>query len=380
VSPPPYYPQWRIQTPYHQWRYTSELLDGVHVHRCPVWLPRHPRGLGRVLYGLSFALASLPVMLREALRGPDLLLVTVPSFLNSVVAWAAARTAGSTAWLHIHDFEIDLAYDFGQFRRGRRVAELLESLILRRFDVVSSITRRMLNKVCAKGVPENRLYMLPNWFDPATIRPLPHASPMRSQFEIPNDSVVAMFSGSLGAKQGVEMIVEAARALVDHRRLLFVISGEGVTADTLRARAQGIGNIRFLPLQPAERLNELLNIADIHLLPQQPSASGSVMPSKLIHMLASGRPVVAAARAGTEIAQLVNECGIVVEPDNEKALVSAILNLAEDHAERLRLGERARQRALEQFRQDSIFSDFERELHRRIPPVLRRTADGLPPG
>src|SRR5947209_2567658 len=74
VAPPPHYPQWRLQAPYRQWRYTVESIRGVHVLRCPIWIPRNPRGLSRVLYTLSFSLFSLPVLFLAAWKTPDVIL------------------------------------------------------------------------------------------------------------------------------------------------------------------------------------------------------------------------------------------------------------------------------------------------------------------
>ena len=109
VCPPPYYPYWRVQQPYKAWRYLTEILDGVHVSRCPIWIPAHPRGLARVLYAASFALSSLPALAREIFRRPDVVFVTEPSFLNAIASLAAARCCGALAWMHVQDFELDIA-------------------------------------------------------------------------------------------------------------------------------------------------------------------------------------------------------------------------------------------------------------------------------
>src|SRR6185437_11440663 len=220
------------------------------VRRAPIWIPRRPGGISRICYELSFALSSLPVLLREALRRPDLVLVLQPSFLNSPGAWLAARLAGARAWLHVQDFEIDLAYDLGQLRRGRPLAGAIESWMLRRFDLVSAISDRMLRRAQAKGAGAERLFLLPNWFDPASIFPMREPSSFRARLGIPADSFVALFAGSLGAKQGVEMLLRAARLLTD-LPLYFVICGEGVAEAPLKADARQDANIRFLPLQPA---------------------------------------------------------------------------------------------------------------------------------
>ena len=86
----------------------------------------------------------------------------------------------------------------------------------------------------------------------------------------------------------------------------------------------------FLPLQPVERLNALLNLADIHVLPQRSDAADLVMPSKLTGMLASGRAVIVTAHKGTELAEVVGDIGCIVPPEDPFALSNAILRMTKD--------------------------------------------------
>jgi colanic acid biosynthesis glycosyl transferase WcaI len=376
VVPPPYYPQWRVAAPYSQWRYVTATESGVRVRRAPIWIPKRPGGLARVLHTLSFAVSSLPVLIAESLRRPDVVFVTEPSSLNLPVAWLAARLGGARAWLHVQDFEIDLAYDLGQLRRGRRVAAAFERCISRRFDVVSSISRLMLDRVRAKKIAREELFFLPNWVDVENIRPLPSPSVFRSKLGIAEDQIVALYSGSLGAKQGIEMIVEAARR-IEGLPIQFVIGGEGVAAASLRAAACGMSNVQFLPIQPASDLNSLLNLADIHLLPQREGAEGSLFPSKLAGMLASGRPVVAMSSPGSEIAEAIEGCGIRVDYGDVEAFSGAIRHLSTNLAERLEMGRRARQRAVDHFRQDIILRNLEfafSALGKPVPRALAQSA------
>lgn len=357
VVPPPYYPQWHVAAPYSQWRYATSKEGGVRVRRTPIWIPKQPSGLSRILHTLSFALSSLSILIAEALRGPDVVFVTEPSFLNLPAAWLAARLAGARAWLHIQDFEVDLAYDLGQLHWGRRLAAAIERWVTRRFDVVSSISKPMLERTRAKGITRE-LFLLRNWVDVQIIRPLSRPGDFRSRLGIAEDRIVALYSGSLGAKQGIEMIVEAARQ-IKVQQVQFVICGEGVASAALRAAAAGLSNVLFLPLQKAEDLNALLNLADIHLLPQREGAEGSLFPSKLIGMLASGRPVVAMTAAGSEIAKSIDGCGIYVDYGDIEAFSQAIRRLSAGRTERLEMGYRARQRALDRFRQDVILRNLE---------------------
>ena len=369
VTAPPYYPAWRIGEGYSAWRYRHEVLTGIDVWRCPLWVPVEQSGLKRVLHLASFALGSLPVVLWQGLRWrPDVVWVAEPAFFSVVGAWLAARLGGAKAWLHVQDFEIDAAFDLGLLSASwlRRGVATLERGIMRRFDRVSTISERMLEQLAVKGVDAPRCFFFPNWVDTEEIYPLQHPSSLRAELGIAPQTIVALYAGNMGEKQGLEIVGETARALVDQRDIHFVLCGNGAARTRLYQLTDGLANVRFLPLQPAERLNELLNLADIHLLPQRADAADLVMPSKLTGMLASGRPVVTTAHPCTQVAQVVGGCGIVTPPGDGEALAQAILHLATHPVERSALGQAARAFAQAHWRREKILRRFEEEMVRLL--------------
>ena len=118
----------------------------------------------------------------------------------------------------------------------------------------------------------------------------------------------------------------------------------------------------MLPVQPIEVFNDLMNCADIHLLPQRADAADLVMPSKLTGMLATGRPIVACAGRNTQIAKVVSHRGIVVPPGQAERFFQAILLLAEDSDLRKRLGDQAREYAVKYLGKRAILEQFVRDL------------------
>lgn len=341
VTAPPYYPAWRLGDGYSGRGYHREELAGVHVVRCPLWVPRVPTGKKRILHLGLFALACAPVMLWEALAWrPDLVLVVEPAVFCAPVAWLSAKVARGRAWLHVQDFEIDAAFGLGLLTstRLKRLVVAGERLLMRRFQIVSTISARMLNRLEDKGVAASRRLLFPNWVDTEQIHPLGGPSPMRRELSVSQDATVCLYSGNMGQKQGLEILVEAARLLEDRSDIVFLFCGDGAARSRLETLSAGLQNVRFLPLQPLARLNDLLNAADIHLLPQRDDAADLVMPSKLGAMLASGRPVVATARSGTEIAEVVGRYGVVVAPGDGAAFAAAITDLAAVPDRRAELG------------------------------------------
>jgi len=369
VTTPPYYPAWRIGEGYSAWRYQRAVVAGIPVWRCPLWVPVEQSGVKRVLHLASFALSSLPVVLWQGLRWrPDVVWVAEPAFFSTVDAWLAARLGGAKAWLHIQDFEIDVAFDLGLLSTGwlRRGVATLERWMMQRFDRVSTISEHMLEQLVAKGVEAPRCVFFPNWVDPEMIYPLCQPSPLRAELGIAPRTIVALHAGNMGEKQGLEIVVEVARALIDHHELQFIFCGDGAARKRLHKMAESLPNVRFLAVQPAERLNELLNLADLHLLPQRADSVDRVMPSKLTGMLASGRPVIATAHPGTQVARVVEGCGIVTPPGDDVALANAILHLVTHPTERTAFGQAARAFAQAHWGREEILRRFEEEMIRLL--------------
>jgi len=371
VTAQPYFPDWRVADGYPRFGYRVEQIGAAKVWRAPLYVPSRPSGIRRIVHLASFALTSIPLLLRQLAWKPDLVWMAAPTLLCAPGAWLLARASGAPAWLHVQDLEVDAAFELGLLRGGlgRKLAIGLERWLLKRFDRVSSITQNLLNRLRAKGVPQERLALFPNWVDTDEIRPLSTPSAFRRELSIADDKVVALYSGSMGAKQGLELMADAARLLCDDPRLLFVFCGQGPGSKGLRQASEGLPNVRFLRLQPADRLSELLGLADIHLMPQRAGASDLVMPSKLLGMLASGRPVVATADANTTLADVVEQHGLVVPPENALALANAIATLADDPLMRAKLGRSARLYAERALARDRVLKTFERRLRNELVVV-----------
>ena len=356
VCAPPYYPNWQVDRKYRWPPYRREKWRRVDVWRTPLWVPRSPSGLTRLLHLLSFAIASFPVMLWQIAWRPDVVLTVAPAFMCAPAGLLTAWLCRAKCWLHLQDFEVDVAFGMGLLK-GRllqRIALRMESSLLRRFDTVSTISGRMMERLCAKGVNAGKTRYLPNWVDLTRIK-APNGG-YRTQLGISNDAFVALFSGTLSGKQGLKVIPEAAKLLRARDEIVFVVCGEGVMKSELEAAAAGLPNVRFIPLQPAGQVSDLLSMADIHLLPQSPDAADLVLPSKLGGMLASGRPVIATCRAGTEISEIVSQCGLVVAPENSVELARAIATLVDDPERRKSLGRRARIFAENNFERNAVLS------------------------
>ncbi|RZT31852.1 glycosyltransferase WbuB [Cupriavidus agavae] len=370
VAAPPYYPAWRIGDGYRAWQYRREMLRGVDVWRAPVWIPARQSGVRRLLHLASFAASTLPVLARQWFWRPDVVFMVEPPLMCTPAATLLARLAGARAWLHVQDYEVDAAFALGLLRHPalRRLALGLERFLLRRQDRVSSISPNMVALAVEKGVLPARAVLLPNW---TVLHQTPPAAAqaMRAELGIPEGAVLALYSGNMGAKQGLEHLAAAARQLRDRSDIHFVFCGDGGGRADLQAACAGLPSVQFLPLQSNARFPALLAAADIHLLPQRADVADLVMPSKLTGMLASGRPVVTTAAHGSALAGVVAQCGVVVPPGDDAAFAQAIATLAGDAGRRAALGAAGLAWARANLDRDAVLGQFEQALH-----ALRRPA------
>jgi colanic acid biosynthesis glycosyl transferase WcaI len=365
VTAPPYYPQWRIAEGHANCWTADEGGEGEpRVYRCPLWVPSRPSGVKRVAHLASFALSSLPVMLGQAFWKPDVVLAIEPPLFCAPQAWLVARLAGAKSWLHIQDFEIDAAFELGILRSKpvKRLVLSFERSLLRRFDRVSTISEKMLEKLNDKGVREGGGILFPNWVDTAEIRPLKEAGAFRAMLGLAAEQCVALYSGNMGEKQGLEVVLEAAMRLEENPGIRFVLCGDGAARARLQQQYAGLRNVSWLPLQPADRLNELLNLADVHLLPQRADAADIVMPSRLLGMMASARPVLATASPSTQVGKIVARCGALSPAGDVPGFIAALQKLAGDPELRSELGAAGRLIARKHFSRETVLERFEREL------------------
>lgn len=364
----PYYPQWRVREDYRPQRWRREWRDGVEVLRAPQYVPGRVSGLGRLLQECSFGASCLYWWSTCLLQRPwDAMVAVCPPMTSGLVPGLLARRLAVPLLIHVQDLQLDAARELGILRQPLLLAGLtwLELHLFRQARAVTTISRSMAARLAAKGVPPARLQVLPNWADLDKVRPGPRLNALRRELGLTSETVV-LYAGNLGEKQGLEVILEAAALTRGKPSIRYLVAGEGAARDRIKLRAQDLGldNLTFLPLQSNSRLPLLLAAADLHLVVQRQKAADLVMPSKLTNIMAAGRPFIATAGEGTELARVTTEsrAGLVVPPEDGRALAQAVLGLAGDPGARKKMGVLARRYAEAFWDRERILRQWEELL------------------
>ncbi len=303
-------------------------------------------------------------MLLQISWRPNVILVIEPPLFCAPTTLLVSTLSGAKSWIHIQDFEVDAAFNLGIMKNKqlKRIVLKIEQRLLKLFDRSSTISNSMLTRLFNKGITQDKLRLFPNWINTNEIYPMKQENYFRKALKIDSQTCVALYSGNMGEKQGLTAVIDAAKLIRPEEKILFILCGEGSERDALEKYAKGAHNISWLPLQSAELLNDLLNCADIHLLPQRKGLGELMKPSKLLGMQASGRPIIALADPETELEAEVSKCGIVVKPGDFQSFSLAIKFLANKPDERIKMGEFARLISLKHT-QDVVLRKFESELN-----------------
>jgi glycosyltransferase involved in cell wall biosynthesis len=355
----PNYPTGVIPVDYRGKRSMDEKLDGIRVLRTSVYATRNRGFVRRILNHLSFALSSLTAIRKV---GPtDVIFVESPPLLIGLAVLIYRRFKRAPFIFNVSDIWPQSAVELGALRNplAIRLAEMLELYLYGQAARVSVVTPGMIERLAARGVPRQKLFLLTNGVDTATFKPADPDRELAGRLGL-NGQKIFLYAGTHGLAQGLGVILDAAR-LTTKADVMYVLAGEGAEKEALvaRANAEGIANVRFLPNQPKSMMPALLNLAYATIIPlRRLDLFKSALPSKMFESMAAARPIVAAVWG--EAADLVEAaaCGLVVAPEDSNALHAAVERLAADPGLAGTLGRNGRDYVIEHFDRKDIAARF----------------------
>jgi colanic acid biosynthesis glycosyl transferase WcaI len=337
----PSYPHGRVFEGYRGRFFQRETVEGIPVIRTWVYATPSKNFWARVAAFGSFCASALIGGLAARIRA-DVVYAILPPLPLGISAAVLAKAAGARLAVSIQDIYPDIAVSLGVLRNRRAIQFFMsvERWIYRRAHRIVVISEGFRQNLLEKGVPAEKIAVVPNWADPDAIRPANRENAFRNQHSKPGEFVV-LYSGSLSHNSRLEPVLEAARQLAGEP-FRFLIAGEGVHKPALADRADRLGlrNVSFLPFQPLERYAEALAAADATLVTLHPGATFASVPSKVYKQMAAARPILAIADRRSEVARLVEEsgCGLAIQPDDAFGLVEALRRLAARREEVARMG------------------------------------------
>ncbi|WP_428820439.1 WcaI family glycosyltransferase [Microbulbifer sp. MCCC 1A16149] len=378
ITAPPYYPEWMRHKGYSN-TWEKSIDRGIEVYRCPLFVPKKVTTLNRILHLVSFAFSSALRLITLVRLSPSVIFVVQPTLFCAPAALFYGWLVRAKTVMHIQDYEVDAMFGLktsgesgvSAVKRNRlqKLVSAVEAWFLRRFDMVTTISNSMLERAAQKGVSQVRLRLFPNWSDTEFVTPEVDGSEIRRAWGYSEQDMVVLYSGNIGQKQGLEIVLEAAKAMESRPNVKFLLIGTGAFAGELQqaAKDKGLANIEFKPLQPWEDVPKILAMADVHLVVQKVGAADAVLPSKLTNILSAGGHALVTAEKNTELGKIAEDHpGIyeLVEPENTAAFIQGLERcLEKDTTQPNRV---ARNYACEYLNKDRIIDRFVADLQELV--------------
>lgn len=369
VSGFPHYPEWMTHEGYRGRFSQRETLCGVNIIRRWHSVPSRQDAFRRATMEATFAVTAIPTGILQ--RPPNLVLSVTPA----VSAMAAGVVAAKRFQVPHGVFILDLAGRSAEQsgmpggKGARHLADLIEGALLRATDRVAIITEGFRAPLLEMGVRADHIELLTDW--KVTVEPSLPRDAVRRLVGLPVNAPLVLHTGNIGYKQGLEHIADAAvLAQYECPALRFVLIGDGNQRAAVqdRVRALGADNVLFLPLQPPDLYTSLLGAVDVLLLHQRARVREMSLPSKLADYFASGRPVVAAVNADSEAAREVERAGggLVVAPEQPRALVDGIRRLLDDPEQAVALGRAGQDYARRRYTPEVLADALDSFVHQTV--------------
>ena len=380
ITSMPHYSTNSIWPEYKGKWFKRERQGPILIHRVWSYVPVHKdRLLPRFFSYLSFTLLSAFAGL--LMPRPDVIVTPSPSppLTNGISAYLLGRLRGVPFLANIQDIYPDVAIRMGVMKNPAVISayKKLERFVYAHARAITVISEGFRGNLSAKGVPADKISVIPNFIDARFVTPHPrHNDFSRAQHW--DDKFVVLFAGNVGMSQGLDTVLESAGLLQGTPGLLFAIVGNGASKPALVAQAEkmGLQNVEFLPYQSYDQVPLLYSSADVGLIPLRRGFSSDSVPSKLFTIMGVARPVIASVDAHSETSEVIHagRCGVCLEPEDPNALAAAILALYKDRAQASEMGRCGRSYVEAHYTRTSVAREYEAIFVRllssaEMPPV-----------
>ncbi len=356
----PNYPAGQLYPGYRVRLYQREQLQGITVHRAPLYVSHDADPRRRATNYLSYAASASAIAVTRLGRVDATLVHSTPA--TAAIPAMALRALRRTPYVvHVQDLwpQTVTASGFladGQHGRAEGLLHRYCDAVYRHAASIAVTSPGMADLIQARGIESRRISLIPNWADERYFRPATPSADIVNELG-PFRPFTVMYAGAMGQVQALEVLIDAAAMLRDRRDIGFLLVGGGVSEASLKAQVSdaGLDNVRFIGHQPVERMAEVLALGDIQIISLKDlSIFRTTLPSKIQATLAAGRPIIGAVAGDAAVLIRDSGAGLTATPGSAAELAEAILKAAAMPAEERRdWGDRGRDYYIDHLSQES---------------------------
>jgi colanic acid biosynthesis glycosyl transferase WcaI len=361
----PNYPQWKIHQNYRNLSsYYSETIDDIEIIRYKQYIPEIVNLKGRLMMMLDLLYGTF-LNLRKV-KNTDLVICIVPFTICILPALLLSKIKKAKLWIHIQDFEFDLALDSGIvktdslfFKLSKKFVNTFEKNLMNSAAIISSISLSMVDKIKQKSIKTESFYF-PNWVSSDKINP-----ETSSKHSIINsDKFTLLYSGNIGEKQDWDFLENLCSIINPDENIEVVIVGDGAYKNNLKNKLKSFQFVHYFNPVPYLELNDLLCSTSAHFLFQKIEVVDTIMPSKILGMMASKKPSIVSGSKNSEVLTMMNKSGggFYFSENDVREVYKTILRLKNNSLLCEDIGQKARNYVLKTFSEKQILDGFNSKI------------------
>ena len=357
----PYYPQWKIRSDYkHKSYLLKETINGVKVYRSRQYVPKDPTFFKRILHLISFTFGNFLNLFR--ISKPNVIIAIIPFTSSAFLGRLLKLRYKFKLWIHIQDFEFDAAIDSGLLSGNKKIVinglQWIEKKVLKKADIISTISYGMLNKLKEKTTVPT--YYLTNWIDVSLF----NIDSKETHRYLKSKNFKILYSGNIGVKQDWDFFYKVLEKLKLIDNIEIIIVGEGAEKIKIVEQTKQYAFVKHYNLVPYKELPQLLPSADLHILFQKNDVIDTVMPSKLLGMMASSKPSIVTGNVSSEVAKVFKEskCGYFFDGNSVDEVIQKVVNLQRDIDLSRELGANGYEYVIDKFSKKKVLNGFVYQL------------------
>jgi glycosyltransferase involved in cell wall biosynthesis len=256
---------------------------------------------------------------------------------------------------NLQDIFPDSLVNTGLTRHGSiiwKIGSAIENFTYKNVDKIIVISEDFKNNLMTKGVTEEKIEVIYNWVDENAVIPInKDDNTLFKEMNLDMNLFYIVYAGNLGHAQNIEIILQAANKLLNHKDIVFVIFGGGVQENCYKQMAgnMNLSNVLFFPLQPYEKVSQVYSMGDVSIVTCKEGLGRSAMPSKTWSIMSAGTAVLANFDEGTDMQRIIkdNKVGLFTKAGDAEGLKEAVLKLYEDKELCRKMGYNGRQFVLD---------------------------------
>jgi len=348
-------------------KYLFNIVKKSNYNGIPVFHVYMPRkGKNPLLRALSWAWFSIAVIISPLflLKKIDVIFCPSPPLTLGLSAYIISRLLGAQYVYNVQEIYPDFAINSG-YLKNRLLIKILysiEKFIYSKAKLITVIGRDMSQNIILKGIPKEKVIIIPNFVDTNFFHPMPKENQFRKEFNLDNKFVIS-YAGNIGPGQDIESFVKAAYLLRDISSIHFLLVGAGMLFDKIAKEIDilNLKNIILIGYQPYSKVPEIYAASDLCFVPQDGNIVGNAIPSKIYRIMASGRPILSTTTEQSDLYKLIKEsnCGFVCQPNSPEDLADQILSAVQNKDNLIKMGMNARNYVEKYYSKENIAKRYQ---------------------